>query len=263
MSAESHHVASTIPDLAARWKMARESAFRNVTAETKTEKVIFAGLNDLEESKFEDLLKLVFLNSRNLGISYQKAKNFVWERDDFVLFLQELGSPCLQGSWERRPTAAVLSRHGCESGRTLGQRSCQYWREAIDGLVMGISDEVGFARNQSICTQHDDCVDVFYEEEASLTDAIWGNTNRWGLLPDSVKSDLAAIEKKYRELKIDLKFLGIKEKDLFYKLEPKENLTCGSAGTIYRLKLEELVKDKFPDLTLKDASPIAVYGERA
>lgn len=255
-------VENTILELSDRWLRAREAAFKKVFSKDKTESEFLTDIGRVEQTQFEELLKSVFLNSRNLGLSYQKANNLTWEKSDFTTFAKDLGSPCLGGIWEKKTSAHVLSRQGC-SGKSVGQRYCQYWREAIDGLVVGISDDVGFVRNSSVGVGDDSCVDVFYDDESSPTDAIWNNANKWGVLPEEIKADLELIQHKFNEMKIDLKFLGLSEKNLLYKLEPKENLTCGSAGNIYRGHLEKLVKEKFPLYGLRDASPVAVYGERA
>ncbi len=243
--------------------MAREAAFKKIFLKSKPESEFLTQLGCIEEDQFEDFLKSIFLNSRNLGLSYQKAKSLTWEKNDFATFAAELGSPCLMGVWRQKTSAHILSRDGCSGGTSMGQRYCRYWREAIDGFVVGISDAVGFVRNSSANFGDDKCVDVFFDEELSPTDAIWENPNKWGALPKNIKEDLDLIQIKFSEMKVDLKFLGLSEGNLLYKLEPKENLTCGSAGNIYRTYLEKLVKEKFPLYNLKDASPVAVYGERA
>lgn len=256
-------VENTIPDLKNRWLRAREASFQKVFARYQSENEFLSELNCINEEQFEELLKAVFLNSRNLGVSYQRAKNLTWEKSDFTSFARDLGSPCLNGSWEQKISAHVLSREGCSGGKSAGQRYCQYWRESIDGFVVGISDEVGFVRNSSLSVGDGSCVDVFFDEESSPTGALWNNIYKWGALPEEIKMELDLIEQKFNEMKIDLKFLGLSEKNLLYKLEPKEHLTCGSAGNIYRSHLEKLVKEKFPLFNLKDASPVAVYGEHA
>ncbi|MBK9294782.1 MAG: hypothetical protein IPM57_10140 [Oligoflexia bacterium] len=258
-----YEVETTIQDIRNRWQRAREAAYKKTFIDQKAETEYVYTLNGLGEDKFEDFLKQIFLNSRNLGLSYQKSKGLIWEKSDFTDFVDKLGVPCLIGTWEIKTTAHVLNRKGCEGGESIGSRYCQYWREAIDGLVTGISDEVGFVRNSSISVHDDKCVDVFYDQEPSPTESIWKNTNKWGALPENIKEELVSIELKFSEMKMDLKFLGLSEKKLLYKLEPKENLTCGSVGAIYRKQLEKLIKEKFPLFSLKDASPVAVYGERA
>lgn len=254
-------VENTILDLKSRWLRAREYSISKVIATANSEISFFFEINLISEEVFEDLLKVIFLNSRNLGLSYQKAKNLSWERIEFINYAKSLGSPCLNGEWEQRSTASVLTRKGCKEGIQLGHRYCQYWREAIDGLVIGLSEDIGFVRNNTVTIEDDLCVDIFYDDESIPTDAIWNNSNKWGQLPPAIQSDLATIEQKFNEMKVDLKFLGLSEKTLYYKLEPKENLTCGTAGNIYRNHLEGLIKEKFPLIKLKDASPVAVYGE--
>lgn len=255
-------IQSSIEPLRRRWKGAREAAVFKFTG-LGSEDEFFDNINIVSDEDFESVVKELFLNSRKLGLGYQRANQLTWERDEFVQYLPSLGSPCAKGAWLKKEKASVLVRGGCINGTRLGTRYCQYWREAFDGLVLGLSEDVGYVRHSSIGAGDARCEDIIYDDEASPTDAIWTNPYRWGELPVDMRSDLHEIEKRFDDLKIDLKFLGVAEQNLFYKLEPKENLTCGSAGTIYRSHLEKIVKEKFPNLRLKDASPVAVYGEKA
>lgn len=256
-------VSITLTELKDRWLLARLSAIRSVST-LQSEEEFFFEINSLTEEKYDGLLKKIFLNSRKLGNGYQKNYNLVWERSDFVKHISSLGSSCLAGDWTVKTNADSLKRPGCQDGRKYGAKVCQYWREAIDGLVLGLSDDVGYVRYSSIATTKDEnfCEDIFYQEEKHLTDAIWDNKNKWGPLPESITTELSEIEKKFQSYKINLKFLGLAEQQLYYKLEPQENLTCGTAGTLYRSRLEKIIGKKFPTIRLKDASPVAVYGEK-
>lgn len=254
-------VQDTIDELSKRWERARLAALKSVS-ETASELDFFQSLSDLPVDQFEAVLKAVFLNSRKLAQTYQRTFQTSWEPSDFPLFISQLGSLCLGGEWSVTPSSASLVRSGCV-GKKRGLRHCQYWREAIDGLTLGISDETGYVRHGCINAGDAACIDVFYEDEVSLTDAIWSNVHKWGVLPQNMRPDLELIERKFSELRVELKFLGISESNLFYKLEPKESLTCGTAGTIYRTRLEKIIQEKFPSVHLRDASPIAVYGEKA
>lgn len=256
-----NNVLNTVEGLSQRWKKAREASFRT-HFESLDESDFFNKINQIPIEKFEEIIKETFLNSKKLGQSYQKNYKIAWERSDFVEHLTKMNSPCLKGRWSEKEKANVLTRKSCE-GAKFGSRYCQYWREAIDGLVLGLSDEVGYVRHCSVNSGDSDCVDIFFQDEVIPTDAIWSNQHRWGRLPKDMQSDLQEIEKKFQDLEIDLKFLGLAEKNLFYKLEPKKNLTCGTAGTLYRNRLEKIVSEKFPLVQLKDASPVAVYGEKA
>lgn len=250
----------SISELSQRWLRCRVSALKSIKIDN--ENLFFEKMHELSDSEYEELLKIVFLNSRNLGLSYQKKLDIVWERVDFARHFASLGSPCAQGEWDIRSTSNVLTRKGCVGGRQFGARYCQYWREAIDGLVSGLGDDTGYMRHSCISVNDEVCVDVFYQEESIPTDAIWRNEMRWGPLPAELKEKLLHLEKKFERMKVGLSFLGLSEKNLFYKLEPKENLTCGTSGTIYRGLLEKWIEENAPYLQLKDASPVAVYGEK-
>ncbi len=253
-------LSQSIEDLSKRWFRSRLSALKSFKIDS--EESFFKEINELPETQYEDLLKIIFLNSRNLGLGYQKQYNLAWERTDFSRHLQRLGSPCLNGDWENRISANVLTRLGCDQGRQIGSRYCQYWREAIDGLVAGLGDDTGYMRHSSVVVGDQNCTDVFYQDEVVPTDALWSNEMRWGPLSIEMKEKLATIEKKFERMKVSLSFLGLSEKNLFYKLEAKENLTCGTSGAIYRGLLEKWVENNFPSFRLKDASPVAVYGEK-
>lgn len=256
------NVQETIGDLSKRWQGSRLAAIRTVTRLT-TESDFFHSLHDFKEDQFESILKTVFLNSRKLGQGYQRSYGISWELIDFSTYLTGLGSPCLKGNWSASSSSVSLIRSGCGAGNDGGLRFCQYWREATDGLTLGLSDSTGYARHGCMNAGDKSCIDVFYQDELVPTDAIWKSQYKWGVLPEEMRPDLELIEKKFSGLKIDLKFLGVSENNLFYKLEPKENLTCGSAGTIYRNHLEKMIENKFPSIRLRDASPVAVYGEKA
>jgi len=255
-------LSNTIFDLRQRWEKSRLSAIRTLTT-FQTEFEFFKQISTLSETEFDSLIKKIFLNSKTLGMGYQKKYSIVWERSDISIYFQNLGSPCLMGGWDLRKTANVLTRFGCQDGKLYGGRVCLYWREAIDGLVLGLSEDVGFVRHASFNSGGDNCVDIFYQEEKNLTDAIWSSPYRWGKISKDMLETLLVIENKFLEYKIKLKFLGQTEQNLFYKMESKENLICGATGSIYRNILESSVKDKFPAVQLQDASPVAVYGERA
>lgn len=262
MQAANLTVEKSLTDLRDRWQRARQSALDKSLSAQVSEAMFFSKLSEISDEQFEELLKLVFLNSRNLGKSYQKSLQVVWEASDFVEHLQKLGSPCFQGTWQTKQNSVSLARAGCAGGQAAGSRFCQYWREALDGLVMGISDHERYMRHSSIGSGDHLCVDVIYQDEEISASVIWDNQMRWGPLPEPIQPELQKIKEKFLNMKIDLSFLGISEMNLYYKMESKENLTCGTSGTLFRGMLEKAVQKKFPQYVLKDASPVAVYGEK-
>lgn len=255
-------VSSTIIELSQRWQRARIAAV-NKSSGILSENEFFHTLSSLTEDVFESALKQVFLNSRNLGLSYKKAHQIYWEMGDFVQHLRKMGAPCLRGSWNSNEQSVSLVREGCSDGKQFGARYCQYWREALDGLVLGIGEDLGFVRYSSVNSGESRCEDVIFDDEFSQTDGIWKSQYRWGGIPEDIRTVLNPIEDSFRKMKLELTFLGLSEKNLFYKMESSENLTCGGAGSLYRSRLTRLVGEHFPDFKLRDASPLAVYGERS
>lgn len=253
-----------VNDLANRWLKARLAGVAKATAVVpKLESEVWSSLVQCDDEKYEEILKAVFLNSRNLGVSFQKAHHLVWDLADIQQHFGQLNSPCLQGAWSEAKAAKTLRRSGCRDGASHGGRFCQYWREAIDGLVAGLCDEEHFVRHECINAGNEQCVDVFYEESKSISDERWNNQNRWGTIPQDKRESLVQIEEKFKSMKVDLQFLGSLEGRLFYKMTSKENLACGSGGGVLRTYMEKHVREVWAGIELQDASPVAVYGEKA
>jgi len=254
-------IANASSDLRQRWQRARSAACRELGY--GDEQAFTRELDTVTAEVFEELLRRVFLNSRNLGVSFQRRFSVVWELEDLIQFLPQLSSPCLQGDWRRNPLSAVLRRAGCDSGLRLGAKFCQYWREAIDGLVMGLCESEHFTRHACRGNGDADCQDVFFIERADTVKSRWRNPDRWGVVPPERGPDLEAVTEKLLRMNVDVTFLGLKENKLHYKMESKSSHSCGSAGGILRGHLEKLVHEAWPGVILVDASPLAVYGEQA
>lgn len=258
-------VPSTILDLKTRWFKARQAVVSN-------EEAFLKNIHLLNDFEYEQILKKIFLNSRNLGQGYQKRYGISWELTDIQKHFSALDVSCLHGQWLVKNKALVLSRSGCAYANLNSQsphRICQYWREAIDGLVMGLCEQERFARHK--CVTIDDsnfenmldknesrentlCEDVFYIEEEK-------KMYQWGPLPSQMLPQLVQLQEKFHNLKVKLTFLGLSEKQLFYRLESGEVNSCGTAGTLFKDLLVKNIEKIFPGLILKDASPVAVIAE--
>lgn len=220
---------------------------------------------------FENALKKVFLNSRNLGQSYQKKYQFSWELSDLKNELGNLNVDCLKGQIIKQNNAIVLQRNGCEFCQTnkdklyVTKNICQFWREAIDGLIMGLCENERYVRNHSLSVNDSFCQDIFFSEDIAEQKnkpvSYWKNPYRWGSIPSTMAASLKDIENKFSDLKVNLTFLGMAENQLFYKLESGQVNTCGVSGTLFKNLLEKNVKNCFPNIELKDATPVAVISE--
>lgn len=254
-------VSGSLPELRDRWGKARCRAFKDVHPTFSSEDELLQCIGNFSDFDFEKILKSVFLNSQKLGRSYQKAFGFSWERQDFVRHLAELESPCGKGKWSDFVDASSLVRAGCTGGKAYGSRFCQYWREAFDGLVTGLSEKERFVRHQSVMVGDAECLDVIYTESADVSAQVWENQNKWGVIPNEIIFDLSKVEQKFRGMGAEIKFLGIREKTLFYRIDSIHGKTCGGGFSVVRTFLEKTLKEQFPDLAFKDVSPVAVYGD--
>ena len=255
---------NSLQDLKIRWAKARAFALRESGVMELDEVGFFqsGAANLLSEPEYEEVLKKVYLNSRNLGVGYQKFHNIAWDLGDVSQYLPTLGSPCLVSNGELRGSSAVFFRSGCESGNKHGSRFCQYWREAHDGLIIGLCENERYVRHECVTLGNSQCVDVVFNDAAETSESIWNNRLRWGPIPDERKVELNDIQVKFDKMEVDLVFLGLKEQQLFYKMESKKNLSCGSSGEIMRTHLKNIMNEYWPQVKLSDASPLAVYGEK-
>lgn len=256
-------VTGSLTDLKVRWKKARCRAFKDIRPLNSSEEELLSRISNFPDLDFERILNNVFLNSQKLGRSYQKAFGITWERQDFVRYLAELDSPCGKGNWSEFIDASSLVRSGCTGGKTHGSRFCRYWREAFDGLVTGLSEKERFVRHQSIMAGDAECLDIIYTECADTSTTVWENQNKWGLIPREIVSDLSKVEQKFRQMGAEIKFLGVRERILYYRIDSIGGKTCGGGISVVRTFLEKTLKDLFPEFTPQDASPVAVYGDKS
>lgn len=262
-----------------RWSRARVSAFRSVDPENKLgmDPAAFPSL-ELEsgllarfssalgsedaaemEKQQDALLRGVFENSRKLALSLAKRLGVTFEVQDFHGLLESSGIPCFQGRWSRRPMARILERKGCTFCVAAGPKACDYWREALDGLVMGLGEKERLARHA--CVRHGDlaCIDVLYTESTAGD----GADMAWGPLPEHMALDLfetTAYFQLQHRVSIDLK--GFREGVLYFGFNSSTDALCGTSNLLTR-RFEDMVREKFPGLSLKDVTPQAVLGEQA
>jgi hypothetical protein len=130
---------------------------------------------------------------------------------------------------------------------------------------MGICENERYARSHCLSVGDQICEDVFYSDlpshNSTTSVSYWKSPYRWGAIPENMKSALDEIEAKFKSLKVQLSFLGVLENQLFYKLEAGEVNTCGASGPLFKELLFKSIKKQFPNIQLKDASPVAVITD--
>jgi hypothetical protein len=259
-------------DFARRWARARLAAFRGndprAPAGDVQEQVLleerFAGVGEDAGPRGEALLRAVFDNSRKLGAGLAVRLGVTFEVQDLQALLEAAGPPCLSGRWSERERARVLERPGCGFARAAGAHACDYWREALDGLVMGLGDRERVARHA--CARRGDgaCIDVLFLDgsaEGSREGNAAGSTPAWAPLPENMAIDLQEAAEYFRHktgIGVDLK--GVNEGVLHFRFEGSTDGRCapGAASTRY---FSELVHARFPGLRLMDITPQAVLSE--
>jgi hypothetical protein len=266
-----------VPDFNRRWSDARLAALRvdgPDTTSSGSENPSPPGESDLlarflargasavsgdAEAGKDMLLRRVFDNSRKLALSLSKRLGVTFEPSDFQNLLSGSPVPCFQGSWSSRNNARILGRGGCGFCTEAGAFACDYWREALDGLVMGLGESERLARHASVRHGDGECIDVFF------TDAREGRSESlaWGPLPEHMALDLletAAYFQHQKGIPIELK--GFREGVLYFAFGASTDPLCGTAGLLAR-HFHDLIRDKFPGLLLKDVTPQAVLGTGA
>lgn len=211
------------------------------------------------EAGRDSLLRRVFDNSRKLALSLSKRLGVTFEPADFQSLLSGSPIPCFQGTWSSRNNARILGRNGCGFCTEAGAFACDYWREALEGLVMGLGDKERLARHASMRHGDAECIDVFF------TDAREGQAESlaWGPLPEHMALDLFEMAAYFQHQKgIPIELKGFREGVLYFAFGASTDPLCGTGGLL-ALKFHDLIREKFPGLSLKDVTPQAVLGTGA
>lgn len=228
-------------DLGDRWRRARLAALRAFVADpAETDEM--ALLTRALAVDANEVSRRVFDNSLRLGQSFARFAGHELALGELPELLLALGSPCLQGAWRACASepALTLTRDGCGA---VG--ACDYWREAIDGLVLGVTGGIRLARHQSQGHGGARCEDVVYIDPESPL--------RFGSIPDEMQDGLARVRASARrfDASVDVVFLGVSEGVLLYQL--KKN-GCASELDVASM-VERGLRKRFPDLALREISP--------
>lgn len=231
-------------DLAERWRRARIAALAALLPATD-------GSRDSDELALltralavdaAETYRRVFDNSLRLGQSCARWFDHEPALGELPALLQALGSPCLQGQWQAMDgePALSLSRAGCEAAG-----ACDYWREAIDGLVLGLTGGIRHARHESRGHGGNTCVDVVYVDPESAL--------RFGSIPEPMREGLERVRGTARRFdsSVDVKFLGVSEGVLLYQIEKSGCRGELDIGPV----VEKGLRNRFPDLALREISP--------
>ena len=238
-------------ELGDRWRRARNAALRAVAPEgTRDEDLLGAALS-ADEDEAE---QRVFDHSLRLGRSFARYHGTEISIDALPEVLPCLDMPCLEGTFreaEEEP-ALFLTRAGCSVGTCAarGAAACDLHREAIAGLVLGLTGNVRHTRHESLGHGGGRCVDLFHEDPESPL--------RFGEIPDALRSKVESVRRLARAFdgETDVSFLGISEGALLYRISKSEDPRAVGVQTL----IERAIKSRLPGLVPVEISPRPVLG---
>lgn len=234
-------------DLGERWRRARRAALRPLVVAAEGHDVATDDDDALEARALahdrDRALRAVFDVSLRLGDSFRRYFRVDLPMSELGALLPQLGEPCAERAWQPLPgEAACRSERAPCSLADAGR--CALRREALEGLVLGLSSAVRFGRHASAGAGDPTCVDVLYVHPASPV--------RFGPIPPETRAILDSIARTARALdpSLDLELLGISENVLYYR--------ASSAGDGERERghssIEPAIRRRLPALGLREVS---------
>jgi hypothetical protein len=216
-------------------------------------------VNEIPLNMFEFALRQVFDNSRKLAISASQHHRIRLEIGDFQQLLNASALPCAQGHWTRRSQSHFVSRFGCAHGKSKNTRICDWYREAMDGVVVGLGETERFVRHRSEAYGDDGCLDIIFDDTQNLA----ADDMRYGPIPPPLLQHLNSVVSDWRLRGFVLAWKGYSAGTLFYTLASHDETEalCQSRGRTLHQDLTTSVREVFPTLRIQDSTPLAVYAE--
>ena len=246
-------------DLRARWALARVAALRGVVPEADPDLDEVELLSLAAGQDPEVALRRVFENSRTLGSGFSRHYRVDLTLIDLAQLLPTLGAPCHRVGFVREDGEPV-SRATCPPCSLAPQTPglCAFWREATAGLVSGLSSGCCYTRVASLAGGNEQCVDLLHLDAQTPA--------RWDPIGPELQAAIDAARRLLARLdpQAEVSFLGLIEGELYYQLRPSGTHCSAPAqgqagGFDPATVLTTSIRRRFPSLSLRDASPRAVF----
>lgn len=233
-----------LAQLGARLRHARRAALRYVLADSSA---------DLSEAELlaaawahdrDAVERRVFDNCLALGRSFAAFYRDRWTLADLPRVLPALGTPCFDGVFQAPgDEALLLVRPGCPE---VGV-GCHHHREALAGLLLGVTSDVLVTRRRCVGGGDERCEDALHLRPDSV--------HAYGPIPEALAPHLPAISRRLRafDSSVEADFLGVNERTLFVRLRRGGSSDLSLLGTI-----ERAVKKHAPELAVREVSPRSV-----
>lgn len=243
----------SIADFMSRWQRARITSLLELFPEgagQSEDSLIRMAATQPQDTR-DHVLKNLFRNCWRLGQSTKRFFGMTWELDDFKEVLTRGSVPCLRGEWGGTKNHLALKRQGCVEGTSMGSFVCDYWREAMDGLVMGCGSDARYVRLKNKLLGDDQCEDVFFLESDAAS-------HRYAPIPEAMLTTIAPVLQSISRMQLTIDLKGIGDGNLYYELISKPSLSCSSVPSIARTMFQQAVTKHFPHLKIVDVSPRSV-----
>ncbi len=252
-----------LQDFAKRWHRGRLTSIastlgRQIPFDVSEVDLIFeiSGKDsDVQKAALRAVYHTGGLLASSMSLYYRKN----WTMEDVASLAAFSGSPCFGRQWELNPkpsdkeTIGVgLLRASCAEG-VSNNFHCEYWKEALDGLVTGLSDQLFLSRHSSAKSRTGSCTDWLYPSRMSPL--------KYGPLPEELKELVQEISQRLEKSKIVLRVWGLSEGILYYQMESVLIGFCGPGKRLFEDDFKKIILKKYPDMNFFDVTPRAVMGE--
>lgn len=239
-------------DLDRRWRLARAAALSGVVG---------PGVDPLEDEPWaislamsaasEATLRLVYDNGRRLGLGFARFHGGPVASKDLRALLGGLTSPCLRGAWAAEPNDALCLRRAKCADAERG--TCDFWREALSGLIHGLTEDLIHVRHASPAGGGD-CLDVVHGDP----EGPW----RFAALDADLASRLEAAQVTLRVLApgVRVVFKGALEGVVQYE---RLGEGCGPEAMPDAATFDAILERFAPGTGFRDISPRAVLDHNA
>ncbi len=231
-------------DFALRWKRARLSALGGGESEAEL-------LLSLPAEASSDCQKAAGWNSWRLGRSAAAQASPVDDPGQLALILNTSGIPCVESTPEASGSECRFRRTQCQAFADCGSLACDFYREALDGAVCGLSDALRYSRVASCGAGGTSCEDRIYP-------AGHGEL-RFAPVPEPVLAHLAGPLARLAARGFAIELHGLEENRLVVSVASGRTTACGPDRLHFDLLQSHLV-ERFPDLRLVDSTPRAVMA---
>ncbi|MFN8671584.1 MAG: hypothetical protein U0457_05780 [Candidatus Sericytochromatia bacterium] len=205
---------------------------------------------EISTENLETLLRKIFDESRFLGL--KQRKNNILNLEEIISFISSLEIDCFNREIQQKDNYLSLEKKDCFY-KNQNSYICTYWKEALDGLIMGLGDQERYSRYRSIkYGKNKTCIDAFYYEN--------NRELQYGEVPEKIINFIIRKNKKYSENNLQIKPLGLNENTFFYNIKDSSEISPFRKKFIIEA-FEKTFRKNFPDFIPFENSPKAVIEE--